>query len=636
MSRFPLLRRDPAPDPRWNGMTREQVAAMLAEIAFPDLVDVDDGAPVDGAVPQWDADLGRYVPRPLPDGGGGWSNLRVPVAIADETSSIDLDGPAPGDVPAVLIWGRASGNGVYSASEVDGWTLLDEQPTLVAAEAVFVWPDLGSPLLDSGVLALFDLSDAWRPIGAVPTLDGNPSQVWGPRGWIDATTEVVGFAVRDNGDQLDLDAAPPPFPPFPICLYGRTDPSDEGVYDVTGGSWVKLDPQPDSFMAMQVVDDAGDNIAPGFSAVFLPDPFDGGWGVLAYMPQSTAASVSALADLTDVDVTSDPPAQDDVLAWDDTENKWTPATLDGGVALSDAAPQDLGTAAAGVSDEASRADHVHDMPTAADIAVDASGFNGNLTTSDDTVQEIAQKVDDLVTGGTVDVVSNVATSTILGRTTAGSGNSEELTPHAARLLIGAPISYPPMADDVWIGPPVGPTASGNTAVAGGAGMTGALSYVNPCPIWVPEDCYVDAISVYQGTAATDSGCVGELGWSAPQPYPWEGSLEYSAGTFDATATAGARVVTFTPQFLKAGLRWAYLKLIASTSAGTIPAFTTVTVAQTYPLLSTAPSAQYGGGGYKPVRTAVSGTAGIPTTLSGGTVSMFNQAYYWIGLRVYVA
>ena len=71
------------------------------------------------------------------------------------------------------------------------------------------------------------------------------------------------------------------------------------------------------------------------------------------------------------------------------------ATGGGGPDLSDTAPQDLGTAAAGVSTEASRADHVHDMPTAADIAVDASGFNGNLTTSDDTVQEIAQKLDDL-------------------------------------------------------------------------------------------------------------------------------------------------------------------------------------------------------------------------------------------------
>lgn len=40
---------------------------------------------------------------------------------------------------------------------------------------------------------------------------------------------------------------------------------------------------------------------------------------------------AALADLTDVDVVSDPPAQDDVLAWDGAN--WTPATLDGGVEL---------------------------------------------------------------------------------------------------------------------------------------------------------------------------------------------------------------------------------------------------------------------------------------------------------------
>ena len=38
-------------------------------------------------------------------------------------------------------------------------------------------------------------------------------------------------------------------------------------------------------------------------------------------------------------------------------------------------------------------------------------------------------------GGAVDVVSNVATSTILGRTTAGSGDSEELSPSATRTLL---------------------------------------------------------------------------------------------------------------------------------------------------------------------------------------------------------
>lgn len=39
----------------------------------------------------------------------------------------------------------------------------------------------------------------------------------------------------------------------------------------------------------------------------------------------------------------------------------------GGPSLSNATPVDLGTAAPGVSTEASRADHVHDMPTAADV-----------------------------------------------------------------------------------------------------------------------------------------------------------------------------------------------------------------------------------------------------------------------------
>ncbi len=46
--------------------------------------------------------------------------------------------------------------------------------------------------------------------------------------------------------------------------------------------------------------------------------------------------------------------------------------------LSDATPQDLGTAAAGVSDEASRADHVHDMPTAADVGADPAGTAAGL------------------------------------------------------------------------------------------------------------------------------------------------------------------------------------------------------------------------------------------------------------------
>jgi len=50
-----------------------------------------------------------------------------------------------------------------------------------------------------------------------------------------------------------------------------------------------------------------------------------------------------------------------------------------------------GTTAADVG--AAAASHTHN---GTQVTIDASGFNGNLTTSDDTVQEVAQKLDDLV------------------------------------------------------------------------------------------------------------------------------------------------------------------------------------------------------------------------------------------------
>jgi hypothetical protein len=53
----------------------------------------------------------------------------------------------------------------------------------------------------------------------------------------------------------------------------------------------------------------------------------------------------------------------------------TDISLEGGSGptLSDATPADLGTADAGASDEASRADHVHAMPTASDVGADPAG-----------------------------------------------------------------------------------------------------------------------------------------------------------------------------------------------------------------------------------------------------------------------
>jgi len=51
------------------------------------------------------------------------------------------------------------------------------------------------------------------------------------------------------------------------------------------------------------------------------------------------------------------------------------------------------------------------------------------------LQAATKKYVDDNAGGTVDVLSNVATARIIGRTTAGTGNSEELTATAARTLL---------------------------------------------------------------------------------------------------------------------------------------------------------------------------------------------------------
>ncbi len=64
----------------------------------------------------------------------------------------------------------------------------------------------------------------------------------------------------------------------------------------------------------------------------------------------------------------------------------------------------------------------------------ASGDQVLITDATDTDNLKRVNVSDFF-GGTVDVVSNVATNTILGRDTAGSGDSEELTPAAVRALI---------------------------------------------------------------------------------------------------------------------------------------------------------------------------------------------------------
>jgi hypothetical protein len=82
------------------------------------------------------------------------------------------------------------------------------------------------------------------------------------------------------------------------------------------------------------------------------------------------------------------PASGQALVWDGTQWLASGITASGvasDVALSDSNPSDLGVVAAGTSDEASRADHVHAMPDASDVGAEPAlgnpGVDGYVLSS---------------------------------------------------------------------------------------------------------------------------------------------------------------------------------------------------------------------------------------------------------------
>lgn len=91
---------------------------------------------------------------------------------------------------------------------------------------------------------------------------------------------------------------------------------------------------------------------------------------------STVQGVTAsnLSDLADVDATA--PTSGQVLEWNGTA--WAPG-LDSTLTLASTGGIDLGASTAGTSSEAARADHVHNLPTFAEITSGTASVTGNLT-----------------------------------------------------------------------------------------------------------------------------------------------------------------------------------------------------------------------------------------------------------------
>ena len=241
-----------------------------------------------------------------------------------------------------------------------------------------------------------------------------------------------------------------------------------------------------------------------------------------------------LDDLTDVDTTTDPPDADDVLAWDGVT--WTPATLTalGAPGLSNATPADLGTAAPGVSTEASRADHVHDLPTAADVGAAAS-------------LHVHSGAD--ITSGTV------ATARL------GSGTADSTT-----FLRG---------DSTWAHPMVRelPLSSGSfvalpAAGVGTVGANGAAGRLYLIPIWLPAGTY-DRVGVATTAAGTATWRLGAYKADPSTLMPDGTALVQEFGTINLSVSPGNLLITTTFTVPTSALYWMAVLVDSYSSAPSV-------------------------------------------------------------------
>lgn len=360
--------------------------------------------------------------------------------------------------------------------------------------------------------------------------DAHPiSAITGLQAALDAAGGGGSVAVANVSSVIsfDLDGVftpddPVAFPPgFILAVVNQNvNPEWDGIYegqaDPSPAPMVRVGDLPDTLMwSSYRVTQPSEVVAPLPGGLWAED--DGMWFFVAGR---------TLADLTDVDVVSDPPAQDDVLAWDDTGGKWTPATLSGGADLSNAAPQDLGTAAAGVSTEASRADHVHDMPTAAQVgalpdntALLALGETSTTAYRGDR-GKIAYDHSQITTGnphGTTAadvgaeparVVSDVPQSTFIGEPIAPFTGTGATVATAPGTLILSPVAHS------WTG--VARFWWDITATSATSGQTLHLVVYSPGTGGRPGSLLwsqaFDAATVQQATTTTPASVIPNRGW----------------------------------------------------------------------------------------------------------------------------
>jgi hypothetical protein len=183
----------------------------------------------------------------------------------------------------------------------------------------------------------------------------------------------------------------------------------------------------------------------------------------------------------------------------------------------------LGTAATAATGDFAAASHTH---TGTQVTVDASGFNGNLTTSDDTVQKVAQKVDDLV--------GSVPTHTI------------------------------PFVANGWY-------ATHGHAGTSGLYATDAAGRGCFTPVYLEAGSY-DRLALQQTVVGTAVWRLALYPSNATTGLPDGESPLVDAGNMDMSTTTGLREITVSATVSTTGWYWAAVKVESRTSAPTVRTF----------------------------------------------------------------
>jgi len=225
--------------------------------------------------------------------------------------------------------------------------------------------------------------------------------------------------------------------------------------------------------------------------------------------------------------------------------------------LSDATPADLGTAAAGTSPDASRADHVHDLPTPGDIgAVPTSRTLAGLDLSADRTASALRTALGLVIGTDVaaqsslaakaDLASPALTGNPTAPTQTAGNNSTRLATTAYVDTATASLKLPFTTGDYYS--LSGGETSGTTQALSTAGVLKAH------PVYLQAGNY-DRIAMYVATAAVSTYRLGVYPNNAATYKPDGQSLILDAGTLNMNAGTDIQQVTVTLTIPTSGIYW---------------------------------------------------------------------------------